>query len=123
MTADDIEVVGEAATGVDAVELAVRLAPDLVLMDLRMPGIDGDEATSRILAALPATKVMILTTYDSDDSILSAIEAGARGYLLKAAPAGGDPRRRPRGRPRRDGARAEHRRAARRQGAGRPHRG
>ncbi|MBW4041784.1 MAG: response regulator transcription factor [Acidobacteria bacterium] len=84
--ADDIEVVGEASTGLEAVQLAIGLAPDLVLMDLRMPGIDGDEATSRILAVRPLTKVMVLTTYDSDDSILAAIEAGARGYLLKAAP-------------------------------------
>jgi DNA-binding NarL/FixJ family response regulator len=85
-TAADVEVVGEAATGLEAVEQAVRLVPDLVLMDLRMPGIDGDEATARIVAAAPGTRVMILTTYDSDNSILSAIEAGASGYLLKAAP-------------------------------------
>jgi DNA-binding NarL/FixJ family response regulator len=55
-------------------------------MDLRMPGLDGDEATARILAADPATRVVILTTYETDDAILSAIEAGASGYLLKAAP-------------------------------------
>lgn len=83
---DDIEVVGEAATGLEAVERAIQLRPDLVLMDLRMPGIDGDVATARILAALPATRVLVLTTYESDDSILGAIEAGASGYLLKAAP-------------------------------------
>jgi DNA-binding NarL/FixJ family response regulator len=85
-TAEDVEVVGEAATGLEAVDLAASLAPDLVLMDLRMPGIDGDEATARILKARPATRVLILTTYESDDSILTAIEAGASGYLLKAAP-------------------------------------
>jgi DNA-binding NarL/FixJ family response regulator len=85
-TAEDVEVVGEAATGLEAVEVAVARAPDVVLMDLRMPGIDGDEATARILAELPATRVLILTTYESDDSILTAIEAGASGYLLKAAP-------------------------------------
>jgi DNA-binding NarL/FixJ family response regulator len=85
-TAEDVEVVGEAATGLEVVELATRLEPDLVLMDLRMPGIDGDEATARILAALPGVRVLILTTYESDDSILTAIEAGASGYLLKAAP-------------------------------------
>ena len=85
-TADDIEVVGEASTGEEAVELAAALEPDIVLMDLRMPGIDGDEATARILAARPETRVLILTTYESDDSILSAIESGASGYLLKAAP-------------------------------------
>ncbi|MCC6269976.1 MAG: response regulator transcription factor [Microbacteriaceae bacterium] len=85
-TADDIEVVGEAATGLEAVERAVGLEPDVVLMDLRMPGLDGDEATARILSERPGIRVLILTTYESDDSILTAIEAGASGYLLKAAP-------------------------------------
>jgi DNA-binding NarL/FixJ family response regulator len=85
-TADDVDVVGEAATGGQAVELAVELVPDVVLMDLRMPGIDGDEATARILAERPEVRVLILTTYESDDSILTAIAAGASGYLLKAAP-------------------------------------
>jgi DNA-binding NarL/FixJ family response regulator len=85
-TAEDVEVVGEASTGLEAVDFALALRPDVVLMDLRMPGIDGDEATARILAALPSTRVLILTTYESDDSILTAIEAGASGYLLKAAP-------------------------------------
>jgi DNA-binding NarL/FixJ family response regulator len=84
--ADDIEVVGTGATGLEAVELAAALRPDIVLMDLRMPGLDGDEATARILAADPAVRVVILTTYETDDAILSAIEAGASGYLLKAAP-------------------------------------
>jgi DNA-binding NarL/FixJ family response regulator len=85
-TADDVEVVGEASSGLEAVEVARDRAPDVVLMDLRMPGIDGDEATARILAERPAVRVLILTTYESDDSILTAIEAGASGYLLKAAP-------------------------------------
>jgi DNA-binding NarL/FixJ family response regulator len=85
-SAVDLEVVGTGATGLDAVELATSLAPDVVLMDLRMPGLDGDEATARILAAVPATRVVILTTYETDDAILSAIGAGASGYLLKAAP-------------------------------------
>lgn len=85
-SADDIEVVGEAATGLEAVDRAIELEPQLVLMDLRMPGIDGDEATARILAARPGIRVVVLTTYESDTSILSAIEAGASGYLLKAAP-------------------------------------
>ena len=84
--ASDMEVVGEAADGLDAVRLAAALAPDVVLMDLRMPGLDGDEATARILSSAPATRVIILTTYESDSSILTAIEAGASGYLLKAAP-------------------------------------
>jgi DNA-binding NarL/FixJ family response regulator len=84
--APDVEVVGQASTGLEAVELAITLNPGIVLMDLRMPGIDGDEATARILAAQPEIRVVVLTTYESDDSILSAIEAGASGYLLKAAP-------------------------------------
>jgi DNA-binding NarL/FixJ family response regulator len=84
--APDVEVVGQASTGLEAVELAIALEPAIVLMDLRMPGIDGDEATARILAERPGIRVLILTTYESDDSILSAIEAGASGYLLKAAP-------------------------------------
>ncbi|MES2170619.1 MAG: response regulator, partial [Actinomycetota bacterium] len=85
-SAEDVEVVGEAADGGEAVDLAVSLTPDLVLMDLRMPVLDGDEATARILAAAPSVRVIILTTYESDESILTAIEAGASGYLLKAAP-------------------------------------
>ena len=82
----DLEVVGQAANGIEAVRLSAELEPDLVLMDLRMPAMDGDEATARILAAQPTVRVLILTTYESDDGILSAIEAGASGYLLKAAP-------------------------------------
>lgn len=85
-TAEDLDVVGEAATGLEAVELALQLEPDVVLMDLRMPGINGDEATARIVAERPRIRVLVLTTYESDDSILTAIEAGASGYLLKAAP-------------------------------------
>jgi DNA-binding NarL/FixJ family response regulator len=84
--AGDIEVVGEAADGVAAVRLAEELRPDLVLMDLRMPHLDGAAATAQILAHNPATRVLILTTYESDDQILGAIAAGASGYLLKAAP-------------------------------------
>ena len=85
-SADDIAVVGTASTGLEAVELALELGPDIVLMDLRMPGIDGDEATARILAARSDIRVVVLTTYETDASILTAIEAGASGYLLKAAP-------------------------------------
>jgi DNA-binding NarL/FixJ family response regulator len=85
-TAADVEVVGEASDGSEAVALALSLRPDLVLMDLRMPVLDGDEATARILAAEPGIRIVVLTTYESDESILTAIEAGASGYLLKAAP-------------------------------------
>jgi DNA-binding NarL/FixJ family response regulator len=84
--ADDIEVVGEAADGAEAVTLAEQLAPDVVLMDLRMPKLDGAAATAAILAHNPAVRVLILTTYETDDQILGAIAAGASGYLLKAAP-------------------------------------
>lgn len=84
--ADDIQVIGEATNGREAVELALMLKPSLVLMDLRMPELDGDAATERILAADPGIRIIVLTTYESDESILRAIEAGASGYLLKAAP-------------------------------------
>ncbi len=84
--APDVTIVGTAASGEEALALVPSTAPDLVVMDLRMPGIDGDEATARILAAHPAVRVLILTTYETDDAILSAIAAGASGYLLKAAP-------------------------------------
>ncbi len=84
--ADDVEVAGQAVNGAEAVDLALELRPDLVLMDLRMPLLDGDEATARILAAAPDVRVIVLTTYETDESILKAIEAGASGYLLKAAP-------------------------------------
>ncbi|THG30976.1 response regulator [Naasia lichenicola] len=82
----EIEVVGEAADGLSAVRLAAELSPDIVLMDLQMPGLDGAAATERILSADPGIRVLVLTTYESDDQILDAIGAGASGYLLKAAP-------------------------------------
>jgi len=78
----DIEVVGEAASGPEAVALASRIQPDVVLMDLRMPGGDGVEA----IRQLAGTTVVVLTTYDSDADILRAVEAGAAGYLLKDTP-------------------------------------
>lgn len=84
--AADFDVVGEAGDGLEAVELARELRPDLVLMDLRMPRLGGEDATARILKGSPEIRVVILTTYDTDDAILPAIEAGASGYLLKAAP-------------------------------------
>jgi DNA-binding NarL/FixJ family response regulator len=83
---DDLEIVGEAASGDEAVELAASLAPDVVLMDLRMPGLDGASATARITAEQPASRVLVLTTYDTDADILRAVEAGATGYLLKDTP-------------------------------------
>jgi DNA-binding NarL/FixJ family response regulator len=81
----DLDVVGEAGSGAEAVELAARLRPDVVLMDLRMPGMDGAEATGRIAAAGHA-RVLVVTTYDTDSDILRAVEAGATGYLLKDTP-------------------------------------
>ena len=84
---NDIEVVGEAENGQVAVDVAAALAPDVVLMDLKMPVMDGVEATRRILAARPETRVVILTTYDHDSLVLEAIRAGAMGYLLKDDPA------------------------------------
>ena len=82
----DFEVVGEAADGAEAVALAARLTPDVVLMDLRMPVMDGAEATAKLLASPPAPAVLVLTTYDTDADIVRAVEAGANGYLLKDAP-------------------------------------
>lgn len=83
---DGVEVVATVSNGEDAVASAVELSPDVVLMDLRMPGIGGVEATARITARVPTARVVVLTTYESDDAILDAIAAGARGYLVKAAP-------------------------------------
>ncbi|RFA15735.1 DNA-binding response regulator [Subtercola boreus] len=85
-SADDIAVVGQAVDGLEAVRLARELIPDLVLMDLRMPGIGGAEATAEIVAEGTGIRVLVLTTYDTDDDILAAVEAGASGYLVKAAP-------------------------------------
>ena len=85
-----LEVVGEAADGLDAVEQATAVRPDVVLMDVRMPRLDGIEATRRILATLdPAPRVIALTTFDLDEHVYGAIRAGASGYLLKdISPAG-----------------------------------
>ncbi|MFF4284744.1 response regulator [Streptomyces sp. NPDC001633] len=80
-----IEVVGSAADGEEAVQLVARYAPDVVLMDLRMPRCDGVEATRRIRAEHPGTQVVVLTTYADDDSLFPALQAGARGYLTKDA--------------------------------------
>lgn len=84
-TADDLQVVGEAATGEDAVRTTERLQPDVVLMDVTMPGGDGIEATGRIVDALPHVAVVVLTMDAGDDSVLRALRAGARGYVLKGA--------------------------------------
>lgn len=80
-----IEVVGSAADGEEAVRLVAELAPDLILMDLRMPRCDGVEATRRIRLEHPGTQVVVLTTYADDDSLFPALQTGARGYLTKDA--------------------------------------
>ena len=82
----DIEVVAEAADGHEAVARAIETKPDLVLMDIRMPALDGIEATRRLLVELPETRVLILTTFDLDDYVVDAFRAGASGFLLKTAP-------------------------------------
>ena len=83
---DGLEVVGEAASGAEAVAVCDRERPDVVLMDLQMPEMDGATATAEIAARFPATRVLVLTTYDADADILRAVEAGATGYLLKDTP-------------------------------------
>src|SRR5690606_32331310 len=80
---EEFTVLAEAATGAEAVALARRLRPDVVLMDLRMPEMDGAAAVAQIRAEMPDVHVLVLTTYDSDEDILHAVEAGATGYLLK----------------------------------------
>ena len=87
-TIDGLEVVGEAPDGEAAVREAQLLRPDVVLMDVRMPGLGGVEATRRIREAAPETAVLMLTMYDDDATVLTAMQAGARGYLLKGAEQG-----------------------------------
>jgi DNA-binding NarL/FixJ family response regulator len=82
----DMEVVGEAATGKEAIERATELTPDVILMDIQMPQINGIDATRRILDANPRVGVVVLTMFEDDDSVFSAMRAGARGYVLKGAP-------------------------------------
>jgi DNA-binding NarL/FixJ family response regulator len=82
----DFDVVGEASTGVEAVALTADLGPAVVLMDLRMPEMDGVTAISEIRAQQPEVQILVLTTYDTDADILRAVEAGATGYLLKDSP-------------------------------------
>jgi DNA-binding NarL/FixJ family response regulator len=81
----ETELLGEAATGEEAVAQAARLQPDVILMDLHMPGINGIEATRRILHTSPHIGVLVLTMFEDDDSVFAAMRAGARGYLLKGA--------------------------------------
>lgn len=80
-----IEIVGEASTGREAVERACRLAPDVVLMDVRMPDVDGIAATRELSRAAPGVRVLILTTFEQDDYVFGALRAGASGFLLKRA--------------------------------------
>ncbi|AXB47018.1 response regulator [Amycolatopsis albispora] len=82
----DLEIAGEAADGAEALVLASALAPDVVLMDLRMPRMDGVAAIRELREVAPKAKVLVLTTFDSESDVLPAIEAGATGYLLKDAP-------------------------------------
>jgi DNA-binding NarL/FixJ family response regulator len=82
----DLSVVGEAGDGAEALAVVAATTPDVVLMDLRMPRMDGVTATGRIAAAHPAVRVLVLTTYDTDADIVRAVEAGAAGYLLKDVP-------------------------------------
>lgn len=83
---DDLEVVGEAADGEEALARIPSLAPDVVLMDLRMPRLGGVEATRRIAAGHPGVRVLVLTTFDDDENVFEALRAGAAGYLLKDCP-------------------------------------
>lgn len=87
LQASGMDVVGEAATGADAVDLAARLTPDVVLMDLGLPDMSGVEAVGRIVAAHPATRVLVISLYQDDGSVDTALRAGARGYVVKDAPA------------------------------------
>jgi DNA-binding NarL/FixJ family response regulator len=83
----DLGVVGEAGDGRQAIELASRLEPDVVLMDIRMPGVDGIEATKQILASAPdGLRVLVLTTFDEDEYVYAALRTGASGFMLKSAP-------------------------------------
>lgn len=83
----DLAVVGEAQTGEDALRLAIDLVPDVVLLDVGMPGWGGIATTEKLSQACPATKVVMLTVFDDDDTLLAAFKAGARGYVLKGLPA------------------------------------
>jgi len=84
-TVPELGLAGEATTGEEAVRLALAVQPDVVVMDLNMPGMDGIEATRRIVATSPHIAVLVLSMYDDDDQVFGALKAGARGYLLKGA--------------------------------------
>jgi DNA-binding NarL/FixJ family response regulator len=85
LSAPDVEVVGEAGDGENTIRLSEKLQPDVILMDLNMPGIGGIEATRRILHTSPHISVLVISMYEDDDSVFAALKAGARGYLLKGA--------------------------------------
>lgn len=85
-TQDDIEVVGQAANGASALAAYASLRPDVLMLDLRMPKMDGFEAASRVIAADPTAQILIMTTYDGDEDIFRCLRLGAKGYLLKDAP-------------------------------------
>lgn len=84
-SADSLEVVGEAASGQEAIQLANQLQPDIVLMDVQMPGLNGIEATRQIVYTSPHISILMLTMFEDDESVFAALRAGARGYLLKGA--------------------------------------
>jgi DNA-binding NarL/FixJ family response regulator len=85
-TQSDFEIVGEAATGPEAVQKTLSLKPDVILLDLEMPDLDGVEALKQIRTALPQARAIVFTAFDTDERIVSAVQAGAQGYLLKGAP-------------------------------------
>ena len=87
-TESDFEIIGEAGDGAEAVRLCAERKPDVVLMDLRMPILGGVDATRRIVAEAPTTRVIVLTTFEEDEEVFAALRAGAAGYLLKASPSG-----------------------------------
>lgn len=85
LSVDGMELVGEATTGEESVRIANRLQPDVILMDIQMPGINGIEATRQIINASPHISILMLTMFEDDESVFAALRAGARGYLLKGA--------------------------------------
>ncbi|MCE7981934.1 MAG: DNA-binding response regulator [Caldilinea sp. CFX5] len=86
LTEDDLEMIGEAATGAEAITRSAELQPDVLLMDLNMPGMNGIDATRQIVHNSPHIAVLVISMFEDDDSVFAALQAGARGYLLKGAP-------------------------------------